>query len=306
MDLNLRQIRTFLTVAQNGSFTRAADLLHLAQPTLTVQIRRLEEALQVKLFDRNTRSVSLTRVGKELLPVFERMVNDLDAVIADTRDIAAMRRGIVRIAALPSMAAGILPLAIRAFREKHAGASFVIRDAVAGRVMGMVRDEEVDIGITGGIRRGTDIEVLFERQERLLVVFREDHWLSEQETIGVDEIARCPVVMLDPSTSIRGVVESAFFEAGRSIHVACEATYMMTAVGMVSGGLGVTILPESSLEVSAFKGIKSRPIEGDSFVRSVSVIAKSGRSLPPLSQQFAEDLIAHLGKVAGDGDQMCG
>lgn len=295
MDLNLRQIRTFLTVAQSGSFTRAADVLHLAQPTLTVQIRRLEEALQVKLFDRNTRSVSLTRVGRELLPVFERMVGDLDVVISDTRDIAAMRRGVVRIAALPSMAAGILPLTIKSFRELHSGASFVVRDAVASRVAGMVRDEEVDIGIMGGMRRGADLDVLFEKQERLLAVFPEDHWLATCGSIGIDEIAACPIVMLDPSTSIRNVVESAFLEAGKTINTACEATYMMTAVGMVSGGLGVTILPETSLEISAFKGIKTSRIEGDSFMRAVSVIAKTGRTLPPLSKLFADRLIEDLG-----------
>jgi DNA-binding transcriptional LysR family regulator len=295
MDLNLRQIRTFLTVAQSGSFTRAADVLHLAQPTLTVQIRRLEEALQVKLFDRNTRSVSLTRVGRELLPVFERMVGDLDVVISDTRDIAAMRRGVVRIAALPSMAAGILPSTIKSFRELHSGASFVVRDAVASRVAGMVRDEEVDIGIMGGMRRGADLDVLFEKQERLLAVFPEDHWLATCGSIGIDEIAACPIVMLDPSTSIRNVVESAFLEAGKTINTACEATYMMTAVGMVSGGLGITILPETSLEISAFKGIKTSRIEGDSFMRAVSVIAKTGRTLPPLSRLFAGRLIEDLG-----------
>jgi DNA-binding transcriptional LysR family regulator len=294
MDLNIRQIRTFITVAQSGSFTRAADILHLAQPTLTVQIRRLEEALQVKLFDRNTRSVHLTRVGRELLPVFGRMVDDLDAVISDTRDIAAMRRGVVRVAALPSMAAGILPSTIKAFHELHSGATFVVRDAVAGRVVGMVRDEEVDIGIMGGTRRGADIDVLFEKQERLLAVFPEDHWLAKSRSVGIDEIALCPIIMLDPSTSIRHVVEGAFMEAGKTINAACEATYMMTAVGMVSGGLGITILPESSLEISAFRGISTSVIEGGAFVRSVSVIAKNGRTLPPLSNIFAEKLIDDL------------
>jgi len=294
MDLNLRQIRTFLAVAQSGSFTKAADMLHLAQPTLTVQIRRLEEALEVKLFDRNTRSVSLTRVGKELLPVFERMVGDLDAVISDTRDIAAMRRGIVRVAALPSMAAGILPATIKRFRELHSGASFVVKDAVASRVAGMVRDEDVDIGVMGGMRKGSGLDVLYEKQERLLVVFPEDHWLARRRSIGIEEIAACPIVMLDPATSVRNVVEAAFLEAGKTINTACEATYMMTAVGMVSGGLGITILPETSLEISAFRGIMSSPIKGGGFIRSVSVIAKSGRTLPPLSQLFAENLIRDL------------
>jgi DNA-binding transcriptional LysR family regulator len=294
MDLNLRQIRTFLAVAQSGSFTRAADILHLAQPTLTVQIRRLEQALQVKLFDRNTRSVNLTRVGRELLPVFQRMVDDLDVVISDTHDIAAMRRGVVRIAGLPSMAAGMLPSTIKAFRELHAGATFVIRDAVAGRVASMVRDEETDLGIMGGTSRGTDIDVLFEKEERLLAVFPENHWLATCRSIGIDEIAACPIVMLDPSTSVRNVVERAFLEAGKPINAACEATYMMTAVGMVSGGLGITILPETALEINALKGITTSHIQGPGFMRSVSVIAKSGRTLPPLSKLFAEKLIEDL------------
>lgn len=294
MDVNTRQIRTFITVAQIGSFTKAADILHLAQPTLTVQIRRLEEALEVKLFDRNTRVVSLTRFGRELLPVFQRMIHDLDAVIVDTRDIAALRRGVVRIAALPSMAAGILPASIAAFRQAHSGASFVVRDAVANRVLGMVRDEEVDIGIMGGTRRGTDIDVLFEKRERLHVVYPESHWLADVKSVTLEDLAACPIVLLDASTSVRGVVETAFANAGKTINAACEATYMMTAVGMVSGGLGVTILPASSREVRAFPGLVSSPIADESFVRSVAVIAKVGRTMPPLSELFAARLIEAL------------
>lgn len=294
MDINTRQIRTFITVAQNGSFTRAADILHLTQPTLTVQIRRLEESLEVKLFDRNTRSVNLTRIGQELLPVFQRMIHDFDTVVGDTKDIAAMRRGVVRVAALPSIAAGILPATIKTFREMHSGASFVVRDTVAGRVLGMVRDEEVDLGIMGGVNHGADVDVWFEKQEKLLAVFPENHWLSQKKLATIDDLAKCPIVLMDPSTSIRRVVESAFTDAGKTITAACEATYMMTAVGMVSGGLGITILPESSLEISAFPDVSSSPIEGDRFIRSISIIAKKGRTLPPMSQLFVNQLTSDL------------
>src|SRR4051812_6190915 len=108
MNLNLRQIRAFVVVARFSSFTRAADLLHLTQPALTVQIRQLEQALGIKLFDRNTRAVELTRIGRELLPVMERLRGEIDAVVVSTRERAAMRSGIVRIAALPSVAATVL------------------------------------------------------------------------------------------------------------------------------------------------------------------------------------------------------
>src|SRR6266702_3626795 len=128
MDVSLRQVRAFVCVAQLKSFTRAATVLHLAQPTLTVQIRSLEDALGVRLLDRTSRSVDLTRVGRELLPVFERILGDLDTALLGVRDLTRQRRGIVRIAILPSVAASTLPDAIRTFRERYPGASFTLKD----------------------------------------------------------------------------------------------------------------------------------------------------------------------------------
>ena len=150
MNPDLRQIRAFVTVAQLGSFTRAASLLNLSQPALTVQIRNLEEALGVRLFDRNTRTVSLTRMGRELVPALQRILRDLDAVVAEARDVAAQRHGIVRLAALPSFAAGVLPEIIAQFRETNPKISFVIHDVIASGVIAQVREEQVDLGLTGG------------------------------------------------------------------------------------------------------------------------------------------------------------
>ncbi|SMH62736.1 LysR family transcriptional regulator [Azospirillum agricola] len=295
MDLSLRQIRAFLAVAQTHSFTRAADLLHVAQPTLTVQIRRLEEALDVKLFDRNTRTVNLTRVGRELLPVFQRMVHDLDAVVVDTHEIAAKRRGIVRVAALPTVAAGVLPDAIRSFRERHPGASFVLKDVIAGRVLALVRSEEVDLGVMGGEVKGQDIETLLEASDRLHVVFPKDHPVAGLPRVTIATLADLPLVLMDPATSVREIVDEAFLNAGLIAKPVCEATYMMTAVAMVRAGLGLTILPGSAREIGAEPGLRSRPIDSAGFSRSVRIIRKAGRTLPPLSEAFAEYLRAAFG-----------
>src|SRR6478609_2130611 len=129
MDFNLRHARAFVTVAHLGSFTRAAEALHLSQPALTVQIGNFESALKVKVLDRSSRSVELTRVGRELLPTLERTLRELDAVVADTHAMSGGRRGTVRIAALPSFAASLLPQVISAARALHPELIFVVRDA---------------------------------------------------------------------------------------------------------------------------------------------------------------------------------
>src|SRR4051794_23553526 len=127
MDINVRQLRSFVAVARLRSFTQAASALHVSQPTLTVQIKRLEASLGLKLFDRNPRSVALTRMGRELLPALERTLQDLDSVLSDARGDASEQRGVVRIAALPSFAAGVLPDVIGRFRAQHPGVTFALK-----------------------------------------------------------------------------------------------------------------------------------------------------------------------------------
>src|SRR4030095_15689453 len=98
IDLNLRQLQSFVTVARLGSFTRAARLMHLSQPALTKQVRQLEETLGVRLCDRSTRTVELTRIGNELAPVVTQLLQEIEAVVANTKELAAQSRGVIRIA----------------------------------------------------------------------------------------------------------------------------------------------------------------------------------------------------------------
>lgn len=151
MDLNLRDIRAFIAVAQTGSFTRAATRLHLSQPALTVQIRRLEETVGVRLFDRNSRNVALTPTGRDLLPLLQKSLQDMEQVLVDARSLGDGSTGTVRIACLPTFAASVLPELIQEVKAVVPRAGFHVRDAVAGVVNTLVRNEDVDIGLTGGV-----------------------------------------------------------------------------------------------------------------------------------------------------------
>jgi DNA-binding transcriptional LysR family regulator len=294
MSPDLRQIRAFVTVAQLGSFTRAASILNLSQPALTVQIRNLEEALGVRLFDRNTRTVSLTRMGRELVPALQRILRDLDAVVAEARDVAAQRHGIVRLAALPSFAAGVLPEIIAQFREANPKISFVIHDVIASGVVAQVREEQVDLGLTGGRIVDPDFEVLHTTQDHMHVVYPVGHSFGDMDQVDVEALTRHPLILMHPATSVRAVVDAAFLAAGRLPIIAAEATYMSTAVGMVRAGLGAAILPGSAMEVRAEQTLRSHPVDDRRFTREISIIKKAERTLPPASESFAHDLIQAL------------
>lgn len=129
----------------------------------------------------------------------------------------------------------------------------------------------------------------------MLAVFPRAHPLAEAESVTPELLMRHPLIMMDPDTSVRAVVEAGFHAAGFVPQSAGEATYMMTAIGMVQAGLGITILPASAQEIRADPGLCARPVEGPGFVRQISLVKKSGRTLSPLAAAFTQ----HLGEIAG-------
>jgi DNA-binding transcriptional LysR family regulator len=297
MDVNLRHARAFVTVVHLGSFTKAAAALHLSQPALTVQIRNFETALKVKVLDRTSRSVELTRMGRELLPVLERTIRELDGVVADTHAQSAGRRGTVRIAALPSFAASLLPGVISAARAEHPELGFIVRDAVASRVVDLVREGEVDLGITGGEVPVDQVEVLYRAEDRLCAVFPSDHPLARRRSVRLLDLVDVPLVLTDHATSVRAVVDRAFARAKRRPTVVCETTYMMTAAAMVASGLGVTVLPGSAREREAMPNLCSRPIVDDAFLRPVALVKRPRRTLSAACEDFAQACIDQLANI---------
>lgn len=290
MNPTLRQIRSFVAVSRLGSFTQAAKELHLSQPALTVQIRQLEEILGLPLFDRNTRSVQPTRAGRELAPQLERLQEELETVLAQTREQAKGQRGVVRLACIPSFAASALPDAITAFRSKHPQITFSLKDANWSRMVAMVRSGEVDFGVGDKATIEPDLEFTEVLEDRMQVIYRKGHPVAAMRKVTMARLAEHSMVMMDPETSARHTIDSAFAAAGCYPSRACEVMYMATAVAMVRAGLGYAILPASAIEWRAHPGLAVRSIDEPAFVRRVGVIRKPGRSLPPQSEAFAQTL----------------
>src|SRR4029450_9462560 len=139
MNINLRQLRAFVSIGRLGSFTKAADALHATQPALSAQIRELEESLGVKLFDRSTRSVTLTQAGEDLMPVVDNVLGDIGSVVARARDVAPRNTGGGTGGGLPSLSATLMPEVVARMRALHPGISIVMKDALAERILGLIR-----------------------------------------------------------------------------------------------------------------------------------------------------------------------
>ena len=297
MNYTVGQLRAFLALADEGGFTRAAARLHLSQPALTVQIRNLEQALGAKLFDRDARGATLTAIGASMAPALRRLLSEIDSTLDEALESAAGRRGTIRIAALPSFAASSLPETIARFRDAHPGIGFVIRDAIAERVVAAVQSGAVDLGVTAGVELTDDLEVLHEATDQLCVVAPAKHPFASRKALTLDDLAKLPLIMMEPQTSVRALVDAAFISAGRAVHPVAEATYMMTAVGLVAAGLGVAILPESAREIAAAPDLRRLKIADARFERRILLVKKRGRSLSPATASFAKELTATMSQL---------
>ena len=292
MNFTLRQLRAFSALARTGSFTRSAAELHLSQPALTVQIRELEAALGLKLVDRNTRRVRVTAIGRELLPVFERVLGDIRAVAENARELAAGDRGTIQVAALPSLCSRLIPSAIARLGQSHPGITVRLQDTVAQRILAALKSEEADIGIASFGPLGKDFETMPLVEDRMVAVLPRRHALSARATLTMRELSRYPLVLMDRESSVRALVEAALSGEAPRAPPAYEVTYMSTAVGLVQAGLGVAILPATALELGIAKDIVTRPVRGAAMRRPIVIARKSGRSLAPAARIFIEELRA--------------
>lgn len=288
MDAELRHIRAFLAVARRSSFSRAAAVLGVSQPALTVQIQQFERALGVRLLDRNTRQVALTPVGRDLVEPLERLLLDLDAVVAQVRDVTGPRRGVVTVAALPSIAAGLLPRAIRALADRHEGVTVRVRDVTAGRIIDLVKAGDVDLGIGSLLRADPelDFDPLF--TDRLCAFAPADHPLARRRHVTLRELCKHPLILTSRDSSVRRLVDRAIELARLSAHVVLEATYMTTAIAMVDAGLGIAVLPASALETTRAAGPRAIAITTPVLRRDIGFVTQKGRSRSPAAELLVQ------------------
>ena len=290
MNVSLDQIRDFLTAASTNSFTRAAATLCLSQPALTMRIRQFESNLRIRVFDRNTRSVQLTRTGRELLPVFQRLLAQFDAAIANARNLADSCDGVVRVASLPTVAGTLLTRFISRFRERFPRTTFVLKDAVNSRVRELVRNEEVDIGIVHHEGRLQEFDVVDLFEDRMLAVYPIKSPLAKTAKLTVNTLVRYPLILMDQQTSWRALLDKALIAAGQVVTPACEAKYTSPAIGMVRAGLGVAVVPSTGVDPALYPDVRFRPVEDAILVRQICAITRKGSRLMPMAGCFLDML----------------
>lgn len=246
--MELRQLRYFCAIAARRSFRQASDDVHIAQPALSQQIRRLETELGVKLFDRASRPVQLTDAGEMLLVRARQILADVDRAAAEVREFGSEFRGKIVIGAMQYLTALEFPDLLADFRERHPLVDLQLLLGNSGQVLEMLKGGDVDIAFCHIDELDLPPELAVEelRREELVIIVKESDPLASLRQVTVQELADFPFITFRPGASIRQALQNAFAAEGLTVRVSFESGDIATAFALVGRGLGVALVPQSS------------------------------------------------------------
>jgi DNA-binding transcriptional LysR family regulator len=287
MEINVsaRDIRAFLAVADTLSFSQAAQQMHLSQSALSTLIGRLEDAFGTRLFDRTTRAVALTAAGEVLASHADQLLSDIERTVTAVRDVSALRRGRVALAALPSLAARIVPRLFRTFGEQYPDITLSLADTLSEPAFELVREGRVDFAITAANPTYRDLDYIPLTTDTFVLLAARGHPLGQGsgDVRLVDTLA-FPHISMSRHTSVRQYVEAAALQNGIGFHPAFEIDHLATIGAMVVEQLGVAALPTMAADVISADGLVRRPLVDPVIRRSIGVVKRRERSLSPAAE----------------------
>lgn len=293
INFDLNDLQAFRAVVDHGSFRKAADAILISQPALSRRIEKLEAALGVRLFERTTRRVSLTQVGRAFAPKAERLLDDLDDALMGISDVASTRMGQVSVACVPSTAYFFMPRVVKAYHQLYPKIRLRIIDSSAHDVQGAVATGAADIGLTfmGNLNREVDFEPLV--QEHYVVACRHDHPLAGREHVTWEEYWSHDYITVDRTSGNRLLLDQALAHLTSQRPSICETRHVVTMVGLVEAGLGIAAVPAMALPMGEHATLTKVPLIEPQVMRSVGLIKRQGRALSPAALEL-ERLILEM------------
>ena len=292
--MQFHQLRYFVAVAETRHFTRAAELVHVAQPSLSQQIRALERELGADLFRRARGNITLTDAGEALLPLARRILADADTARHEVQELAQLRRGRVRLGATPSLCTGLLPDVLRTFHDRYPGIRLLIEESGSHDLVRELARGALDLALVvlplpTPSPALTTVELL---REDLVVVSSPDAPAPGDGTVvRVSDLASERLVMFRHGYDLRELTVAACRHAGFEPYFAVEGGEMDAVLGFVRARLGVAVVPRMVAERSG-RGLRVTPIAPPGLYRTIALAHRSDVAPPRAARELQRMLFA--------------
>jgi LysR family transcriptional regulator, transcription activator of glutamate synthase operon len=293
--MELRQLKYFVEVAKHEHISFAAEALHIAQSAVSRQIGNLEAELGVQLFHREGRNIKLTHIGRLFA---EQAIVALNA-IANAKQLideyVDPERGMIRIGFPSSLASNTLPKIIKSFKNEHPDVNFHLRQGGYDFLIEGIKNREIDLAFIGpvpGFDSQVQSDILF--TESFVALLPMTHPLAEQKILSLAKLKEERFVLFPEGFILRKMVEEACLEAGFQPFIPCEGDDLDAIKGLVSAGIGITLLPELILQDNLPNGTVTLKIDKPEVTRTVGIITPKHRELSPSEKLFYDFVITHF------------
>jgi DNA-binding transcriptional LysR family regulator len=272
MEVNLEQLRGFVEVARVGNFTHAAELLHLAQPSLSRQIASLEADLGAELFRRSRSGSTLTTAGESLLPLARRMLADAESVRRELGELAGLTRGRVRLGATPTLCISLVTEVLSAFHSAYPAIELHLSEQGSRGLLDELAGGELDLAIittsnATSVGEFTVTPLLIE--ELVVISSSSTPPIAKRRTIQLDEVADLPQIVFSSTYDLRSTTDAAFRAADLSPRAVLEGAEMDAVLRFVERGLGVAIVP--AMVLIDRPGLRSVRLGPPTLTRTISL-----------------------------------
>jgi len=288
--MNLRAVHYLVTLADVRHFSKAAERCHVSQPTLSTQIRKLEDELDVQLVERSPRKVMLTEVGAEIVERARAMLADADAIRAIARRSKDPHSGTVRLGIFPTLAPYFLPHVVPEIRRRFPRLTLRLFEEKTEDVINMLRQGRLDAGLLALPIESEQLatRVLFE--EPFVLAVPEAHALSARKTITLEDLEEEELLLLEDGHCLREQALEVCQLAGAHEKLDFHATSMETLRQMVAAGTGITLMPVMAVKppVAHTDNLVTRPFTEPGPMRTIALVWRKSTALAPFLEELAE------------------
>lgn len=246
--MEIHQLRYFCAVARYGTFTRAASIEHVAQPSLSQQIMKLEAELGAHLFDRLPRSARLTVFGNAFLPRAEQILRELEDARTEMLEMAGAEKGKVILGVIPTVASYLLPRILTGFSLRHSQIRISVVEDVTPVLLDRLHQGTIDLAIVALPVAGNEMSSTELFEEDFFAVLPRTHPRAKQKTIRLGDLKSDPFLLLKEGHCFRDTLITACSESGMKPNVMFEGGQFATIIAMVSAGMGVSAVPAMAVQ----------------------------------------------------------
>lgn len=285
--MDIRQLKYFVTIAEEGKITTAAKKLNIAQPPLSKQLKQMEEELGVVLFDRDNKSLNLTLEGERLLLRAKELLNKLDETMVEVQELRKGTGGILSVGSNLYCASLILSKVVD-IREKNPGLTFKVWEGETIHLIKMLSKRQIEIAITNSpITEKSISQMTLESDPYVLVLPGKWTW-SGSEQCRLEEIIDLPLILLRPNYGLGayGQIANEFQRLDLEPNILCECQDLIMLLGLVSSGFGATILPLSLLSLHSLGGLRVIQLKDKTLISEPKVIWRKNSYLSKAAKEF--------------------